>query len=271
MLPITELAAQQLRGIFCDVDDTLTHRGALVPEAYQAVCDCARAGLRVVLVTGRPAGWASVLASTWPIDGAIGENGAVAFRRWEALGRTFIGRNFWDSDEVRAASQPKLAAIRDRVLAEVPRARLADDQWLRITDLAFDIGESQSLPAEEIAAIVSRIVAGGARSLVSTVHAHAFIGDHDKARMCVRIAREWWDEDLDATRQDYLFVGDSPNDQACFAYFPVSAGVANVKRYAELSPAPVYLASAEGGHGFAEIAQVILAARTSPSPPKSPA
>src|SRR5207244_12826390 len=69
-----------------------------------------------------------------------------------------------------------------------------------------------------------------ARVVTSSVHAHAYFGDHDKARMCERMARSWWHEELVATRGDYLFVGDSPNDQPCFAYFPIAAGVANVRR-----------------------------------------
>ncbi|MCA1662751.1 MAG: HAD hydrolase family protein, partial [Myxococcales bacterium] len=73
--------ASQLRGIFCDVDDTLTHDGVLVPAAYDAIARARAAGLRVVAVTGRPAGWAEVFACTWPLAGAIAENGAFAVRR----------------------------------------------------------------------------------------------------------------------------------------------------------------------------------------------
>jgi hydroxymethylpyrimidine pyrophosphatase-like HAD family hydrolase len=94
------------------------------------------------------------------------------------------------------------------------------------------------------------------------VHAHAFFGDHDKARMCERFARQFLDEDLPATRADWLFVGDSPNDQSCFAYFPHAAGVANVRRYLDvLAPPPRFIADGEGGHGFAEIVSLLLDAR----------
>jgi len=37
-----------------------------------------RAGLALVAVTGRPAGWGRVLARQWPVAGCIAENGAVA-------------------------------------------------------------------------------------------------------------------------------------------------------------------------------------------------
>jgi HAD superfamily hydrolase (TIGR01484 family) len=254
--------APGLRGIFCDIDDTLTHAGVLVPAAYAAIEACKRAGLRVVPVTGRPAGWASVIASTWPVDAAVAENGAVSFRRWSARGRTFVGSNFWDSDAAREAARPRLEAIKADVLANVPRARLADDQWLRLCDLAFDIGETQTLDPGEVAEICRRIEAAGVRTTVSTVHAHAVPGDYDKAKMAVRLARELWNEDLETLRDRYLFVGDSPNDQAGFAYFPVSAGVANVRRYTDrLAPPPAFVATGEGGYGFAEIVERVLSSR----------
>ena len=44
--------------------------------------------------------------------------------------------------------------------------------------------------------------------------------------------------------------------------FPLSAGVANVRRYLDvLDPPPVFIADGEGGEGFAEIARVVLDAR----------
>jgi len=247
--------AARLRGIFCDVDDTLTHGGVLVPAAYEAIARATAAGLQVVAVTGRPAGWAEVFASTWPIAGAVAENGAFAVRK---EGRS-VARMTWDDADTCAAQGTKLRAVADEILRDVPGARLADDQWLRRCDVAFDIGETQELPRETVDAICARIRAAGARCITSSVHAHAFFGDHDKAAMCARAARAWWDVDLDAARADWLFVGDSPNDQPCFAWFPVAAGVANVRRYAaRLTPPPSYVADSEGGHGFAEIVNEVL-------------
>jgi HAD superfamily hydrolase (TIGR01484 family) len=260
MKPVRELAAHArgLRGIFCDVDDTLTRDGALVPAAYEAIARAKRAGLRVVPVTGRPAGWAAVLATTWPIDAAIAENGAVFFRR---AGRA-VTPVFWDPDEVRQRNRAQLDAIRTDVLQRIPQARLADDQWLRLCDLAFDVGETQSLEEARVQAIAHAVEAHGALAVRSTVHVHAILGSWDKARMATRLARELWNEDLDQTRGAYLFVGDSPNDQTCFAYFPLSVGVANVARWMDvLASPPGFVADGTGGDGFAEVVDVVLAAR----------
>ncbi|HWE26635.1 MAG TPA: HAD-IIB family hydrolase [Polyangia bacterium] len=262
MKSFRELAplAPQLRGIFCDVDDTLTHGGVLVPAAYDAIARATAAGLRVVAVTGRPAGWAEVFACTWPLAGAIAENGAFAVRR-ASDGKT-VERMTWDDADTCHAQGVRLRTLADEIVRDIPGARLADDQWLRRCDVAFDIGESQQLPRATVDAICARIRAAGARCITSSVHAHAFFGDHDKAAMCARAARAWWGVDLDVTRDDWLFVGDSPNDQPCFAYFPVAAGVANVRPYLDrLTPPPAYVADSEGGYGFAEIVALLLGSR----------
>jgi hydroxymethylpyrimidine pyrophosphatase-like HAD family hydrolase len=262
--PYRELSAiaPRLRGIFCDVDDTLTHGGTVVPAAYDAICRAAAAGLRVVAVTGRPAGWAEVLACTWPLAGAVAENGAFAVRKvGRAPGAAVVARMTWDDAGTCAANAGRLNHLAVELVRDLG-VKLAADQWLRRCDLAFDIGETEELPPQIVEALRARIEAAGARCTRSSVHAHAFFGDHDKAKMCERAARVWWNEDLEAARGDYLFVGDSLNDQSCFAWFPVAAGVANVRRYlAELSPPPGYIADGEGGYGFAEIVELLLARR----------
>jgi hypothetical protein len=252
MRPLAELDPRApLRGLFTDVDDTLTHDGVLVPAAYDRLCRLCARGLKVVLVTGRPAGWAAVLAATWPIDAAVAENGAVAWWRGGAL--------HWEDEATRAAHARRLGEIRDEILASEPAAKLAEDQWLRLTDVAFDIGERQRLAPDQIERLTARIAALGARTTVSTVHAHVFFSDVDKAKMCARLAATRWGVDLAATRDEWIFAGDSPNDEACFAFFPRSVGVANVARYADrLQPPPAFVTTRPGGHGFAELADHLL-------------
>ncbi len=52
----------------------------MLPESsYGALWDLARAGIRVVPVTGRPAGWCDHIARMWPVAGVVGENGAFYY------------------------------------------------------------------------------------------------------------------------------------------------------------------------------------------------
>jgi len=258
MLPVSELADRhpRIRGVFSDIDDTLTHEGVVVPDAYAALARARAAGMRTVLVTGRPAGWAEVLASVWPVDAAIAENGGIAFLR---RGRR-LERIFFESTDPADDAQ-RLRDLQAEVLAAFPFARRADDSSLRVTDLAFDIGENQHLPADQIDAIIGHCRSRGARTLVSSVHAHACFHGADKARMAARVAHLLWNEVETDVAGTYAFVGDSPNDQAAFAFFETSIGVANVARYANvLRPPPRYITRGVGGHGFAEAIDALLGA-----------
>ncbi|MEP6996366.1 MAG: HAD hydrolase family protein, partial [Betaproteobacteria bacterium] len=68
--------------------------------------------------------------------------------------------------------------------------------------------------------------------------------------------------DLDAERDRFIFIGDSPNDAAMFEYFPYAVGVANVRKFAgRLANLPVFVTERESGAGFAELVDYLLAAR----------
>jgi len=259
MRPVAELAATaaHFRGVFSDIDDTLTHSGVVELDAYAALGRARAAGLRVVLVTGRPSGWAEVLASVWPVDAAIAENGGIAYlKRNGRIERIY----FEDGDPAEDAR--RLAAVSDEILRTFTWARRADDSTLRITDLAFDIGEHQQIHTDDIAAMTARMRELGARTLVSSVHAHGFFHSADKAQMSARVANLLWGESPEDVAEHYAFVGDSPNDQAAFAFFHSSIGVANVARYADrLDPPPRYVTTAPNGRGFAEAIDAILASR----------
>ena len=59
-----------------DIDDTLTTDGRLTAAAYGALEKLSARGLRVIPVTGRPAGWCDMIARFWPVEAVVGENGA---------------------------------------------------------------------------------------------------------------------------------------------------------------------------------------------------
>jgi HAD superfamily hydrolase (TIGR01484 family) len=250
--------ARRLSGVCFDVDDTLTRHGVLELAAYAALFELKRAGLKLIAVTGRPLGFAEVLARMWPIDAAVGENGAGFFAREGARVRA----EYWDDEAERARQAVRLVQIRARVARELPALRVSSDAWARRCDLAFDVGEEVQAPRAEVEQLVAIIEAEGAHATVSSVHAHAQLGDHDKARGAARAARLLWQLDADEVRARFLFVGDSGNDAAAFAWFAHSAGVANVAKFLDRLPvAPGFVASAECGEGFAEIARSVLTKR----------
>ncbi|HEX6243522.1 MAG TPA: hypothetical protein VFZ61_21565 [Polyangiales bacterium] len=251
-------AARSLTGVCFDIDDTVTRHGTLELSAYAALFELADAGLRLIAVTGRPLGFAEVAARMWPIAAAVGENGAgYAARRGHA-----VELGYWDDAPIRTQQAARLQTIRERVAREMPQVVVSSDNWARRCDLAFDVGEEQQLPRTEIDQLVAIIRAEGALATVSSVHAHAQLGQHDKAQGVARAAHALWGLSADQVQQQFLFVGDSGNDAAAFAWFTHSAGVANVARHLDRLPTPPrYVANDECGAGFAEIAQELLAKR----------
>ena len=114
-LPRTVAAG--MHTVFSDIDDTLTTDGQLVPQAYVALDTLRRAGLRVILITGRPAGWCDHIARMWPVDAVIGENGA--FYYWhDPVERKLQCRHLLDT-MARQTNTERLAAVRDTILREV--------------------------------------------------------------------------------------------------------------------------------------------------------
>lgn len=251
--------APSLTGVLCDIDDTLTLHGRLPAEAYSALWALKAAGLRVVPVTGRPAGWVDQIARLWPVDGVVGENGGLWF--WhdgDKLQRRFLQ----DADE-RARNRRRLDGVRDAVLAQVPGAGIASDQAYRELDLAVDFCEDVA-PLDDAA--IDRIVAifeeAGATAKISSIHVNGWFGDFDKLGGAERLVRDRWNEALDPER--WLYVGDSPNDEPMFAHFPHTVGVANVRPFLPRMQAhPRWIMDEEGGEGFAAcVAQILNGLRT---------
>ena len=261
MQPLAQLdpgEARALLGVCFDVDDTVTTHAVLDPAAYAALFALREAGLKLLAVTGRPLGFAEIIARSWPVDGAIGENGAGFLARGEAGLRS----GYWDDLAVRREQQACLSRIRARVAHELPELRVSSDAWARRCDLAFDVGEEVIVEPARIEQLMQLIEDEGATASVSSIHAHAQLGSHDKARGVVRACSALWDLDAAQTQARFAFVGDSGNDAAAFAFFGLTIGVANVARHlARLPTPPRYVARAESGAGFAEVARALLAAR----------
>ena len=248
--------------VLTDIDDTLTLHGRLPAVAYQALERLAAAGCKVVPITGRPAGWCDHIARMWPVDGVVGENGAFWFR-YDRERRRLV-RRFLVDEATRRANRSKLDALAARILREVPGAALASDQLYREADLAIDFCEDVPALADiEVARIVGLFEAAGCTAKVSSIHVNGWFGSYDKLTMTRLLMAEAFGIELDADPHRFVFAGDSPNDQPMFGYFPASVGVANLRRFLpSLATPPRWLTRAEGGQGFAELAELLLAART---------
>jgi len=249
-----------LKGVLTDIDDTLTTEGAITPDALQALHELKAAGLRVIAITGRPVGWSEPFAQVWPLDAIVAENGAVALIP-EADGR--LRRCYQQDEALRQQQYQRMQAVLQDIEATVPGARRATDSAGRETDIAIDHSEFTELPPQAIEQVVARMRAAGMNATVSSIHINGWYGPHNKLEGARWILRELWGCPLDEELDRWVYVGDSTNDQLMFQHFPLSVGVANVRRFVpQLQHLPRYITPSERGAGFAELAQVLLAARS---------
>jgi HAD superfamily hydrolase (TIGR01484 family) len=253
--------ARNLLGVFFDIDDTFSTRGKIHASAYRSLWALKESGLWTLPITGRPAGWCDHIARMWPVDGVVGENGALYF--WFDEKERKVKKRFLDPETTRAEKRKQLARIEEEILGSVPGSAVASDQLYRETDLAIDYCEDvKPLDREAVDRICEIFKRHGAKCKVSSIHVNGWFGDYDKLAMTKTFVREQWGMDADADRERFLFCGDSPNDEPMFQYFPVTAGVKNVLRFADrMEYLPSFVAALEGGEGFAEIVVALLQKR----------
>jgi HAD superfamily hydrolase (TIGR01484 family) len=270
-----------IHGVFTDIDDTLTHDGHIAPEALQALGDLKAAGLTVIPITGRPIGWcepfmAGTNGPAWPVDAMVAENGAVAFVPGTAstvtsqIGfqpssdmREALSKRYQQSAEVRTSNRQRMGVIAAQVCAQVPGVELSRDSAGRETDLAFDYAEFAHHSPETVQRVLALLQSHGMQTTVSSIHIHGCFGDFNKWTGACWIVRELLGRDLSTELDQWVFVGDSGNDQTMFQHFTHSAGVANIARFVpQLSHLPAYVTPSARGAGFAEVARAILEARS---------
>ncbi|MDD6034096.1 MAG: HAD-IIB family hydrolase [Oscillospiraceae bacterium] len=258
MRPIDTLTpeeASSIRYILHDIDDTITDEGKLLPEAYAALWALHDAGFRVIPVTGRPAGWCDMILRQWPVDAVIGENGAFV--------DYFDGprkERFFHPSVPRQRLSERLEEIRNACLAGVPGCRVSKDQHYRICDLAIDFNEDEPRLGLEAARQIKAICESfGAVAKISSIHVNTWFGDYDKVSMArLFLEKIFGETDI---RKKVFFFGDSPNDEPMFRFFPLSAGVANIRPFlSSLEAPPAFVTENRGGRGFAEGAARIIQA-----------
>jgi hydroxymethylpyrimidine pyrophosphatase-like HAD family hydrolase len=263
--PLLEIPAQicrDLAWLFTDIDDTLTSDGMLPDTSYRALWDLSRAGVSVVPVTGRPAGWCDHIARMWPVAAVVGENGAFSYSY--DRGRRRMNRCSAAEPGSEASNRGRLERVAARVLREIPGTALAADQPFRVSDFAIDYCEDvPPLPPGKVDDICTLLAEEGVIFKVSSIHVNFWLGAFDKLSGVRLYLSRQAGTVLDDVDQRSLFIGDSPNDEPLFAGFSHTVSVGNIRRFLpRLRHKPEFITEGDSAAGFCEAAEAILQGRS---------
>lgn len=251
MKPLSELPRDIVRAVFTDLDDTLTDDGLVESATYDAIFRLKHAGLRVVVVSGRPAAWADCLMRLWPLDAMVFENGAGVMVREGKKVATRLLANLPDA--------ARLDALVEKIQKKFPGAKLAADQRFRLFDRAVDFGEEPPYLGEKERDEILRLLAAekDVTAKLSSIHINFWIGTHTKVTAAESLLGN-------LRRDEIVYCGDSPNDEPLFAHFPLSVGVANVAPFLPaLAHPPRFLTPSPRGAGFRELTDHLVSRKRS--------
>lgn len=225
-----------------DYDGTLSdERGGFDSHVVAQLERIQKLGIRVVMVTGRPAGWADAIVRMLPFDAVVAENGAVLFE-WPCLrmhrsAHDRVRKRYWNElhqswgDSIPQAARSALHTVLQESQQRFPQVRAASDQAYRLFDLAIDFAEevSPALSYDQAFDIARIFEKHGAMAKVSHIHVNGWVGQFDKASGLNELLKGW---SLQAA-SDLVYFGDSPNDGPLFEIAATSIGVANIKSFIE--------------------------------------
>lgn len=240
MRPASELKDLNVSLIISDVDDTITSKGRLLPEALSALYEAERKGYRTILLSGGSAGWCEVYLRQWPVYMVIAESGAVLLYKDEE------GQIRYQQNPVITREDLKK---RDELLRMIGEEHLSSDQYARLYDIAVDLSKVTGEELEDIKEMATRM---GARYAQSSIHLNVWFGDYSKSKGLLAFM-ELCGIDRPTLLDQSIYLGDAPNDDEMFALIPASVGMKSVEeRKDEFSHLPAFMTSGYGGTGFAE-------------------
>jgi HAD superfamily hydrolase (TIGR01484 family) len=204
-------------------------------------------GIKLLLVTGRSAGWVSAVNNYLPVVGAIAENGGIYFNQAGEFDfltqidqidthRSQLAAKFWELQEI------------------YPQIAESIDNQFRITDWTFDVA---GLGDRELTQIAAKCKDWGYSFTFSTIQCHIKPLQQDKGVAILQVIKRYFPA-IQPTQ--IITVGDSPNDASMFDrfLFPHSVGVANIAHYAnQLAHQPQYLTKSPEVAGFVELVNLL--------------
>lgn len=257
--PLASADLSRVQAVFTDVDGTLTSSNRLEGRTLRAIEKLKQNDLKVVLVTGRPAGWGDCWLRTLPVDAVIAENGGVCLTR-DRRGR--FEKMYSESVSERLRNRKRLLREVQAALTRVPGARLSTDSPYTEVNIAIDYNEEAKLGPSELRALESFLQRRGVTVARSSVHLNCWLGAFDKLSMVRRFIRESWGLRLAKPDPRFVYAGDSLNDAPMFGAFSLAVGVANVADvWSELDQRPSFVTRGREGRGFEQLSAAILAQR----------
>ncbi|NRB08634.1 MAG: HAD family phosphatase [Richelia sp.] len=253
LIPLSESILSQdwqnIGLIATDMDGTLTVDGKFTSQLLQHLEHLATQEIKVLIVTGRSAGWVSGLSNLMPIAGAIAENGGLFYLSSKEK------PNVIHPIKNISIHRQQLGDIFAQLKAKFPQIKESADNSFRITDWTFDLA---NFTIQELKIMDSLCQQMGWGFTYSSVQCHIKPLKQDKAPALMQVLQTYFP---DISVENTVAIGDSPNDASLFdtAYFPVSVGVANILQYShQIHHQPTFVTSATEGEGFCELATLIL-------------
>jgi HAD superfamily hydrolase (TIGR01484 family) len=246
-LPLTAAKFTDIRLIATDIDGTLTSNNKFTPALFHAIDSINAKGIKLLLVTGRSAGWVGAINNYLPGAGAIAENGGIYFN---SSGEYDLITPIESIDAHREELANRFWELQERY----PQIEESIDNQFRVTDWTFDVA---GLTDGELGEIAAQCERWGYSFTFSTVQCHIKPLKQDKSVGILWALEQYFPG---ITTDNILTVGDSPNDASMFEreLFPHSVGVANVRHYRDrLLHQPQYLTKLPEVAGFCELVDLL--------------
>ncbi|GAL34995.1 haloacid dehalogenase-like hydrolase [Vibrio maritimus] len=163
--------------------------------------------------------------------------------------------------------QQALIKLLTQLLHDYPGIGFASDQDFRFCDVAINLGQDRRPVEADIAAKllsdIRQLTLNGqkVKATQSSIHINVWVGEHSKRISSEHYLKQHTDFGS-LSLSNVAYIGDSLNDEAMFEWLPVTFGVNNITPLlGKLSSPPSFVTAANGGYGFAELAEMLINSR----------
>lgn len=212
-----------LKLVFSDFDGTLTHGCCLGPVFFDVIDLLNQHNIPLIIVTGRSRAWGHFfITHIKTIEAVIAEGGGVLIER---------GQNSADLVETALVSKDVIAKIEsftELLLETFPEVELSVDSSGRLVDRAIEL---ELLKDESLKQKITDLMdQHDINYSCSNVHLNYWVSDISKAKSVKDyLVQKNYNQDT----SEYVYFGDSLNDESMFGYFKHSVGVSNISSVLE--------------------------------------